>query len=158
MNVNGGAIALGHPIGASGARVLHDAALCDEGSRRRKGLATLCLGGRRRRCAQCRARQLTTFDDPRFASARRESVAHCDRSGRSLRFTIICFVSLSGYSQTGAVWIGGPNGGQLARGACFSGSRWPAWSLATWLMLRKVDKLPVEYSGTGPDRGVVPRC
>lgn len=44
-NVNGGAIALGHPIGASGARVLVTLlhALADRGLRR--GLATLCLGG-----------------------------------------------------------------------------------------------------------------
>jgi acetyl-CoA C-acetyltransferase len=45
VNVNGGAIALGHPIGASGARVLVTLlyALQDRGKRR--GLATLCLGG-----------------------------------------------------------------------------------------------------------------
>ncbi len=45
FNVNGGAVALGHPIGASGARVL--ATLIYELRRRRKkrGLATLCLGG-----------------------------------------------------------------------------------------------------------------
>lgn len=45
VNVNGGAIALGHPIGASGCRVL--VALLHEMRRRdaRKGLATLCIGG-----------------------------------------------------------------------------------------------------------------
>jgi acetyl-CoA C-acetyltransferase len=45
VNVNGGAIALGHPIGASGARVL--TTLLYELRRRggRRGLATLCLGG-----------------------------------------------------------------------------------------------------------------
>ncbi len=45
VNVNGGAIALGHPIGASGARVV--ATLLHELKRRkgRYGLATLCLGG-----------------------------------------------------------------------------------------------------------------
>jgi acetyl-CoA C-acetyltransferase len=45
VNVNGGAIALGHPIGASGARVLVTLlhALKDRGGR--AGLATLCLGG-----------------------------------------------------------------------------------------------------------------
>jgi acetyl-CoA C-acetyltransferase len=45
VNVNGGAIALGHPIGASGARIL--ATLLHELARReaRFGLATLCLGG-----------------------------------------------------------------------------------------------------------------
>ena len=45
VNVNGGAIALGHPIGASGARVL--TTLLYEMKRRdaKKGLATLCIGG-----------------------------------------------------------------------------------------------------------------
>jgi acetyl-CoA C-acetyltransferase len=45
VNVNGGAIALGHPIGASGARIV--ATLAHELRRRegRYGLATLCLGG-----------------------------------------------------------------------------------------------------------------
>lgn len=45
VNVNGGAIALGHPIGASGARVL--VTLLHEMARRdaKKGLATLCIGG-----------------------------------------------------------------------------------------------------------------
>jgi len=45
VNVNGGAIALGHPIGASGARVL--TTLLHEMKRRdaKKGLATLCIGG-----------------------------------------------------------------------------------------------------------------
>jgi len=45
VNVNGGAIALGHPIGASGARVLttllHELKRTDG----KKGLATLCIGG-----------------------------------------------------------------------------------------------------------------
>jgi acetyl-CoA C-acetyltransferase len=45
VNVNGGAIALGHPIGASGARIL--ITLLHEMQRRnaKKGLATLCIGG-----------------------------------------------------------------------------------------------------------------
>jgi len=45
VNVNGGAIALGHPIGASGARIL--TALLYEMQKRdaKKGLATLCIGG-----------------------------------------------------------------------------------------------------------------
>ena len=45
VNVNGGAIAIGHPIGASGARVL--VTLLHEMGRRnaKKGLATLCIGG-----------------------------------------------------------------------------------------------------------------
>lgn len=45
VNVNGGAIALGHPIGASGARILvtllHEMARSDK----KRGLATLCIGG-----------------------------------------------------------------------------------------------------------------
>ena len=45
VNVNGGAIALGHPIGASGARIL--VTLLHEMKKRKvtKGLATLCIGG-----------------------------------------------------------------------------------------------------------------
>jgi acetyl-CoA C-acetyltransferase len=45
VNVNGGAIAIGHPIGASGARVL--VTLLHEMERRgaKKGLSTLCIGG-----------------------------------------------------------------------------------------------------------------
>ena len=45
VNVNGGAIALGHPIGASGARIL--VTLLHEMKKRdaAKGLATLCIGG-----------------------------------------------------------------------------------------------------------------
>ncbi|MBX6723216.1 MAG: acetyl-CoA C-acyltransferase, partial [Dactylosporangium sp.] len=45
INVNGGAIALGHPLGATGAMIL--GTLLDELERRdlRYGLATLCVGG-----------------------------------------------------------------------------------------------------------------
>ena len=45
INVNGGAIAIGHPIGASGCRIL--VTLLHEMRRRgaRKGLASLCIGG-----------------------------------------------------------------------------------------------------------------
>ena len=45
VNVNGGSIAIGHPIGASGCRVL--VTLLHEMNRRdvKKGLATLCVGG-----------------------------------------------------------------------------------------------------------------
>ena len=45
VNVNGGAIALGHPIGASGARVLITLLHEMEKRKARKGLATLCIGG-----------------------------------------------------------------------------------------------------------------
>jgi acetyl-CoA C-acetyltransferase len=45
VNVNGGAIAMGHPLGATGAMIL--GILLDELERRRLryGLATLCIGG-----------------------------------------------------------------------------------------------------------------
>src|SRR5262249_26213387 len=45
VNVNGGAIALGHPIGASGARVLVTLLYALEQRGLRRGLASLCLGG-----------------------------------------------------------------------------------------------------------------
>jgi acetyl-CoA C-acetyltransferase len=45
LNVNGGAIALGHPIGASGARVLVTLLYAMEARGVRRGLAALCLGG-----------------------------------------------------------------------------------------------------------------
>jgi acetyl-CoA C-acetyltransferase len=45
VNVNGGAVALGHPIGASGARVLTTLLYAMEDRNVEKGMATLCLGG-----------------------------------------------------------------------------------------------------------------
>ncbi|HEY2734526.1 MAG TPA: acetyl-CoA C-acetyltransferase [Polyangiales bacterium] len=45
VNVNGGAIAIGHPIGASGARVLTTLLYEMKRSSAKKGLATLCIGG-----------------------------------------------------------------------------------------------------------------
>ena len=45
VNVNGGAIALGHPIGASGARVLTTLLYALQDRNLKRGLATLCLGG-----------------------------------------------------------------------------------------------------------------
>lgn len=45
VNVNGGAIALGHPIGASGARILTTLLYEMKRSDRKTGLATLCIGG-----------------------------------------------------------------------------------------------------------------
>ena len=45
VNVNGGAIALGHPIGASGARVLTTLLFEMQKREAKKGLATLCIGG-----------------------------------------------------------------------------------------------------------------
>ena len=45
VNVNGGAVSIGHPIGASGARIM--VTLLHEMKKRnaKKGLATLCIGG-----------------------------------------------------------------------------------------------------------------
>jgi acetyl-CoA C-acetyltransferase len=45
VNVNGGAVALGHPIGASGARVLTTLLYALKDRKQARGLATLCLGG-----------------------------------------------------------------------------------------------------------------
>ncbi len=45
MNVNGGAIALGHPIGASGARILVTLLHAMQARDKTLGLATLCIGG-----------------------------------------------------------------------------------------------------------------
>jgi acetyl-CoA C-acetyltransferase len=45
VNINGGAIALGHPIGASGARVLATLLYAMQDHGKKTGLATLCLGG-----------------------------------------------------------------------------------------------------------------
>ncbi|HEX2731533.1 MAG TPA: acetyl-CoA C-acyltransferase [Polyangiaceae bacterium] len=45
VNVNGGAVALGHPIGASGARILTTLLWALEARKLKRGLATLCIGG-----------------------------------------------------------------------------------------------------------------
>ncbi|WP_027416135.1 acetyl-CoA C-acetyltransferase [Aneurinibacillus terranovensis] len=45
VNVNGGAIALGHPVGASGARILYSLALELKNQGKKYGLASLCIGG-----------------------------------------------------------------------------------------------------------------
>jgi acetyl-CoA C-acetyltransferase len=45
VNVNGGAVALGHPIGASGARLLTTLLYNMQRRNARRGIATLCLGG-----------------------------------------------------------------------------------------------------------------
>ena len=45
VNIHGGAIALGHPIGASGARVLTTLLYALADRNKERGLATLCLGG-----------------------------------------------------------------------------------------------------------------
>ena len=45
VNVNGGAIAIGHPIGASGARILNTLLFEMQRRKANKGLATLCIGG-----------------------------------------------------------------------------------------------------------------
>ena len=45
MNVNGGAVALGHAIGASGARILTTLLYALKNRNLKRGIATLCLGG-----------------------------------------------------------------------------------------------------------------
>jgi acetyl-CoA C-acetyltransferase len=45
VNVNGGAVALGHPIGASGARILTTLLYALKERKLTRGIATLCLGG-----------------------------------------------------------------------------------------------------------------
>jgi acetyl-CoA C-acetyltransferase len=45
VNVNGGACALGHPIGASGARILVTLIHALQARGKKRGLATLCIGG-----------------------------------------------------------------------------------------------------------------
>ena len=45
VNVQGGAVALGHPIGASGARILTTLLYSLKRTGKRRGIATLCLGG-----------------------------------------------------------------------------------------------------------------
>ena len=45
VNVNGGAIALGHPIGASGCRILVTLLYALERTAGKKGVAALCIGG-----------------------------------------------------------------------------------------------------------------
>jgi len=45
VNVNGGAVALGHPIGATGARIITTLLHAMESDHARRGLASLCIGG-----------------------------------------------------------------------------------------------------------------
>lgn len=45
VNINGGAIALGHPIGASGARVLVTLLYALKRTGKKRGVASLCVGG-----------------------------------------------------------------------------------------------------------------
>jgi acetyl-CoA C-acetyltransferase len=45
VNVRGGAVALGHPIGASGARILTTLLHTMKDQKKKRGLATLCIGG-----------------------------------------------------------------------------------------------------------------
>ena len=45
VNIHGGAVALGHPIGASGARVLATLIHSLKAAGKKRGLCTLCIGG-----------------------------------------------------------------------------------------------------------------
>ena len=45
VNINGGAVALGHPIGASGARILTTLLHIMKNNHAKRGVASLCIGG-----------------------------------------------------------------------------------------------------------------
>jgi acetyl-CoA C-acetyltransferase len=45
VNIHGGAVSLGHPIGASGARILVTLIAALQKKQKKRGLATLCIGG-----------------------------------------------------------------------------------------------------------------
>jgi acetyl-CoA C-acetyltransferase len=45
VNINGGAVALGHPIGATGGRILTTLLYAMDTRHARRGLASLCIGG-----------------------------------------------------------------------------------------------------------------
>ena len=45
VNVNGGAVALGHPIGASGARILTTLLYAMKNRNRKRGMVAICIGG-----------------------------------------------------------------------------------------------------------------
>ena len=45
ININGGAVSLGHPIGASGARILITLISALNQTQQKRGLATMCIGG-----------------------------------------------------------------------------------------------------------------
>ena len=90
VNVNGGAIAIGHPIGASGARVLNT--LLFEMQRRdaKKGLATLCIGGGMGVAMCVRARLSSrgpasiSGPDPRLSGAFKNNVSKDPSQGENL--------------------------------------------------------------------------
>ena len=69
VNVNGGAIAIGHPVGASGARVLEHAALRDEAARRQEGPRD-ALHRRRHGHRHVRRARLIVFEAGRSAGRR----------------------------------------------------------------------------------------
>ena len=62
VNVHGGAIALGHPIGCSGTRILVTLMHAMERYGKRLGVASLCIGGGRSRCDRDRARARRLID------------------------------------------------------------------------------------------------
>ena len=45
LNINGGGIALGHPVGASGARIVHHLLKILQRNNAKLGVATICIGG-----------------------------------------------------------------------------------------------------------------
>ena len=64
VNVNGGACALGHPIGASGARILVTLLAAMQARGVRRGVASLCIGGGKRRRSRWRS-----LSRPRLAAS-----------------------------------------------------------------------------------------
>ena len=78
VNVNGGAIAIGHPIGASGCRIL--VTLLHEMQKRdaKKGLASLCIGGGMGVALASSGRRETACD-----STARRSASQRERGGRA---------------------------------------------------------------------------
>ena len=83
VNVNGGAIALGHPIGASGARVLTTLIYALRARKLRYGVASLCIGGG---MGIAMAVEALIARSPRAARARRVAAhARDDAAGRVLR-------------------------------------------------------------------------
>ena len=45
LNIDGGAVAMGHPVGASGARIVHHLAKILQRKQATRGIASICIGG-----------------------------------------------------------------------------------------------------------------
>ena len=78
MNVNGGAVALGHAIGSSGARVLTTLLYALKHRNLKRGIATLCLGGGNGVALAVEARTLKRLTKTAKPRRRRESTTGFD--------------------------------------------------------------------------------